>query len=88
MIHYFFVLYSGVSYAALMKKHHSPKHRPKNSDQSSGDSLSDDETCSLSSSDESDTYEPGFLDDPAMVSVIFNALRSLFGFVYKIKTLA
>jgi hypothetical protein len=64
-----FLLFLGVSYAALMKKR--PKQKPpeKSSDLSS-DSLSDGETGSLSTSDESDTYEPGFLDDPAMVSAV------------------
>jgi hypothetical protein len=49
-----------------MKKR--PKQKPpvKTSDQSS-DSFDDDVVDSLSSSDESETYEPGFLDDPAMV---------------------
>jgi len=59
----------GVSYAALLKKHHKRKRQPKSSDRSSNSS-SEDETDSLSSSDESDTYEPGFLDDPAMVSLL------------------
>jgi hypothetical protein len=52
-----------------MKKR--PKQKPpvKTSDQSS-DSFDDDEADSLSTSDESETYEPGFLDDPAMVCVL------------------
>ncbi len=52
-----------------MKKR--PKQKPpvKTSDQSS-DSFDDDEADSLSTSDESETYEPGFLDDPAMVRVL------------------
>lgn len=57
-----------------MKKR--PKQKPslKNSDQSS-DSLDDDEAGVLSTSDESDTYEPGFLDDTAMVRrILVNVL--------------